>query len=105
MIVAKIRGTALARATFPHAGARPVDCWRRWEWALRTKRYPHCFGAYPKYVSYTATPRTRRAKRSVQIKTASRLNLLPPYLFAELGRLKKEVEQNAVDVTGLRIGD
>jgi len=29
----------------------------------------------------------------VQIKTASRLDLLPPYLFAELDRLKKEVAQ------------
>jgi LL-diaminopimelate aminotransferase len=41
----------------------------------------------------------------VQIKTASRLGLLPPYLFAELDRLKKEVQQKGVDVISLGIGD
>jgi LL-diaminopimelate aminotransferase len=41
----------------------------------------------------------------VQIKPASRLNLLPPYLFAELDRLKKEVQQKGVDVISLGIGD
>jgi LL-diaminopimelate aminotransferase len=41
----------------------------------------------------------------VQIKTASRLSLLPPYLFAELDRLKREVQQKGVDVISLGIGD
>jgi LL-diaminopimelate aminotransferase len=41
----------------------------------------------------------------VQIKVASRLNFLPPYLFAELDRLKKEVQQQGVDVISLGIGD
>ncbi len=42
---------------------------------------------------------------TVQIKTASRLGLLPPYLFAELDRLKKEVAAKGVDVISLGIGD
>jgi LL-diaminopimelate aminotransferase len=41
----------------------------------------------------------------VQIKPAARLGLLPPYLFAELDRLKKEVQQRGVDVISLGIGD
>jgi len=41
----------------------------------------------------------------VQISTAARLGLLPPYLFAELDRLKKEVQQQGVDVISLGIGD
>jgi LL-diaminopimelate aminotransferase len=41
----------------------------------------------------------------VQIKTASRLGLLPPYLFAELDRLKKEIQKKGVDVISLGIGD
>jgi len=41
----------------------------------------------------------------VQIKPAARLGLLPPYLFAELDRLKKEVLQRGVDVISLGIGD
>jgi LL-diaminopimelate aminotransferase len=41
----------------------------------------------------------------VQIKTADRLRLLPPYLFAELDRLKREVQQTGVDVISLGIGD
>jgi len=41
----------------------------------------------------------------VQIKTASRLGLLPPYLFAELDRLKKEVQAKGIDVISLGIGD
>jgi LL-diaminopimelate aminotransferase len=41
----------------------------------------------------------------VQIKAASRLNHLPPYLFAELDRLVKEVQQQGVDVISLGIGD
>ena len=43
--------------------------------------------------------------RQVQIKVASRLSLLPPYLFAELDRLKREVAQTGVDVISLGIGD
>jgi len=41
----------------------------------------------------------------VQIKPADRLGLLPPYLFAELDRLKREVQQKGVDVISLGIGD
>lgn len=41
----------------------------------------------------------------MQIKVASRLSLLPPYLFAELDRLKREVAQTGVDVISLGIGD
>lgn len=41
----------------------------------------------------------------MQIKPATRLGLLPPYLFAELDRLKKEVQQTGVDVISLGIGD
>jgi LL-diaminopimelate aminotransferase len=41
----------------------------------------------------------------VQIKPATRLGLLPPYLFAELDRLKKEVQQTGRDVISLGIGD
>ncbi|MGH8011471.1 MAG: LL-diaminopimelate aminotransferase [Candidatus Binataceae bacterium] len=41
----------------------------------------------------------------MQIKAATRLSLLPPYLFAELDRLKREVQQQGVDVISLGIGD
>jgi LL-diaminopimelate aminotransferase len=41
----------------------------------------------------------------VEIKTASRLRQLPPYLFAELDRVKKEVQQSGMDVISLGIGD
>jgi LL-diaminopimelate aminotransferase len=41
----------------------------------------------------------------VQIRVASRLKLLPPYLFAQLDRLKREVQQAGVDVISLGIGD
>ncbi len=41
----------------------------------------------------------------MQIKPAARLNLLPPYLFAELDRLKRELQQTGVDVISLGIGD
>jgi LL-diaminopimelate aminotransferase len=47
----------------------------------------------------------RRPLTKVQIKPAARLGLLPPYLFAELDRLKKEVQQRGVDVISLGIGD
>lgn len=43
--------------------------------------------------------------QQVQIKLASRLDLLPPYLFAELDRLKREVQQKGADVISLGIGD
>jgi LL-diaminopimelate aminotransferase len=41
----------------------------------------------------------------VQINLAKRLGKLPPYLFAELDRLKKEVAAKGVDVISLGIGD
>ncbi|MGH7915858.1 MAG: LL-diaminopimelate aminotransferase [Candidatus Binataceae bacterium] len=41
----------------------------------------------------------------MQIKTATRLSFLPPYLFAELDRLKREVQRQGVDVISLGIGD
>jgi LL-diaminopimelate aminotransferase len=41
----------------------------------------------------------------VQLKTAKRLGQLPPYLFAELDRLKKELQRRGVDVISLGIGD
>jgi LL-diaminopimelate aminotransferase len=41
----------------------------------------------------------------VQINLAKRLGKLPPYLFAELDRLKKEVQAKGVDVISLGIGD
>ena len=41
----------------------------------------------------------------MQIKPAQRLSLLPPYLFAELDRLKREVAETGVDVISLGIGD
>ncbi len=43
--------------------------------------------------------------REVEIKTAKRLGQLPPYLFAELDRLKKDIQQRGVDVISLGIGD
>ncbi len=41
----------------------------------------------------------------MQIKPAQRLSLLPPYLFAELDRLKREVAETGRDVISLGIGD
>ncbi len=41
----------------------------------------------------------------MQINLAKRLGKLPPYLFAELDRLKKEVQAKGVDVISLGIGD
>jgi LL-diaminopimelate aminotransferase len=41
----------------------------------------------------------------VQINLAKRLGKLPPYLFAELDRLKKEVQAQGIDVISLGIGD
>src|SRR5271155_5570514 len=53
----------------------------------------------------TSRSRLSKAFQQVQIKTASRLELLPPYLFAELDRLKKEVASKGIDVISLSIGD
>ncbi|MGH7907891.1 MAG: LL-diaminopimelate aminotransferase [Candidatus Binataceae bacterium] len=39
------------------------------------------------------------------MKPAARLSLLPPYLFAELDRLKREIAAKGVDVISLGIGD
>jgi LL-diaminopimelate aminotransferase len=41
----------------------------------------------------------------VQIDLAKRLGKLPPYLFAELDRLKREVQAKGIDVISLGIGD
>ncbi|HXR37108.1 MAG TPA: aminotransferase class I/II-fold pyridoxal phosphate-dependent enzyme, partial [Candidatus Binataceae bacterium] len=41
----------------------------------------------------------------MQINLAKRLGKLPPYLFAELDRLKKQVQAQGVDVISLGIGD
>lgn len=41
----------------------------------------------------------------MQIKLADRLSKLPPYLFAELDRLKREVAAQGIDVISLGIGD
>ena len=41
----------------------------------------------------------------MRIKLASRLSLLPPYLFAELDLLKREIQEKGVDVISLGIGD
>ena len=60
----------------------------------------------PRKVCYLRTDLSfSRLFKQVQIKTASRLGLLPPYLFAELDRLKKEVASKGVDVISLSIGD
>ncbi len=53
----------------------------------------------------TSTSVSSGERDQVQIKVASRLSLLPPYLFAELDRLKREVQQTGVDVISLGIGD
>ncbi len=41
----------------------------------------------------------------MQIELASRLSQLPPYLFAELDRLKRQVQERGIDVISLGIGD
>jgi len=43
--------------------------------------------------------------RPIQVQLADRLGQLPPYLFAELDRLKQEVVARGVDVISLGIGD
>jgi LL-diaminopimelate aminotransferase len=42
---------------------------------------------------------------SIQIKKAKRIQSLPPYLFAEIDRLKREVAARGVDLINLGIGD
>jgi LL-diaminopimelate aminotransferase len=42
---------------------------------------------------------------SIEIKKASRIAELPPYLFAEIDRLKKEVASRGVDIINLGVGD
>src|SRR5207245_11392551 len=53
----------------------------------------------------SVTHADRRFSHQVHIKLASPLNLLTPYLFAELDRLKREVQQKGIDVISLGIGD
>ncbi len=40
-----------------------------------------------------------------QFKMADRLAALPPYLFAEIDRVKNEVKARGVDIISLGIGD
>jgi len=42
---------------------------------------------------------------AIEIKKAQRIQRLPPYLFAEIDRLKREVAARGVDVISLGIGD
>ena len=42
---------------------------------------------------------------AIQIKKAERIHKLPPYLFAEIDRLKREVAARGVDLINLGIGD
>jgi LL-diaminopimelate aminotransferase len=42
---------------------------------------------------------------SFEIKKAERIRKLPPYLFAEIDRLKREVQARGVDLVSLGIGD
>ena len=60
---------------------------------------PSQFQTGPKYGSYVVTAENRGFGLKVQIKTATRLGLLPPYLFAELDRLKKEVAARALTLS------
>jgi LL-diaminopimelate aminotransferase len=41
----------------------------------------------------------------IEIKKAERIRILPPYLFAEIDRLKREVAARGVDLINLGIGD
>ena len=41
----------------------------------------------------------------IQIKKAERIQKLPPYLFAEIDRLKRQVAARGVDLINLGIGD
>jgi LL-diaminopimelate aminotransferase len=62
------------------------------------------FRSFGKYVTY-GQEQSAEPLFQVQIRTASRLNRLPPYLFAELDRLKKQVQASGIDVISLGIGD
>lgn len=42
---------------------------------------------------------------SAKLKRAQRLEMLPPYLFAEIDRMKREAEARGVDIINLGIGD
>ena len=42
---------------------------------------------------------------SIQVKKAQRIQTLPPYLYAEIDRLKREVAARGVDLINLGIGD
>ena len=44
-------------------------------------------------------------KRELELKLSERLDMLPPYLFAELDRLKAEAISRGKDVIDLGIGD
>jgi LL-diaminopimelate aminotransferase len=46
-----------------------------------------------------------RASVPIKIKKAERIQRLPPYLFAEIDRLKREVASRGVDLINLGIGD
>src|SRR5437660_7794942 len=48
--------------------------------------------------------RQRRAL-PIEIKKAERIQKLPPYLFAEIDRLKRQVAARSVDLINLGIGD
>jgi LL-diaminopimelate aminotransferase len=67
--------------------------------------FPYPFRSLLKYVNYFGSRELGRTPYQVQIRVASRLNLLPPYLFAELDRLKRQVQQKGIDVISLGIGD
>jgi aspartate/methionine/tyrosine aminotransferase len=41
----------------------------------------------------------------MKIVQADRLNALPPYLFAELDRMKAEVAARGIDIISLGVGD
>ncbi len=45
------------------------------------------------------------SKKSLDVVLAERLSLLPPYLFAELDRMKAEVAAKGIDIISLGIGD
>src|SRR5271154_777348 len=94
---AKVMGAA---AQSVETGARPVDSLCENIDLLRQ------VVPTPRKVCYLRLDRNGpRLFRQVQIKTASRLALFPPYLFAELDRLKREVASKGVDVISLSIGD
>src|SRR5204863_4325684 len=42
---------------------------------------------------------------AIEIKKAARIQKLPPYLFAEIDRLKRQVAARGIDLINLGIGD